>query len=82
MNSRRFLGKEAYMKKFRYTEDGIITPWGYVGYTLLFLIPVVGQVFLVTYALSAMNINVRNYARGFFILLMIALVVFLGILII
>lgn len=43
-----------------------ISPWGYLGYTLLFCIPVISLIFIVIYSFgSTKNINVRNYARSY-----------------
>lgn len=43
-----------------------ISMWGYFGYSILFSIPVVGWIFLVIFALTASNINLRNFARSQF----------------
>lgn len=45
-----------------------ISPWGYIGYNMLFAIPIVGLVFLLIYACSSNgNVNVRNYAISYLI---------------
>ena len=42
-----------------------ISPWGYFGYQLLFMIPFIGLVFVVIFSLGGTrNINLRNYARS------------------
>ena len=56
--------------KNRYGYDGPeefrpITPWGYVGYSLLFSVPVVGFIFLLIFTFSSKNIPRRCYARSF-----------------
>ena len=43
-----------------------LSPWAYFGYNILFSIPVIGFIFLLVYAFSNSNINRRNYARSFF----------------
>lgn len=43
-----------------------ISMWGYFGYSILFSIPVIGWIFLVIFALTASNINLRNFARSQF----------------
>ena len=43
-----------------------IGAWGYVGYNILFSIPVVGLICLIIFACSGSNINRRSYARSFF----------------
>lgn len=49
--------------------------WGYFGYQILFAIPVVGFIFLIVFSLSNQNINRRNFARSYFCVLVIALVI-------
>ena len=43
-----------------------LSAWAYVGYNLLFTIPIVGFIFLLIFSFSDENINRRNYARSFF----------------
>lgn len=43
-----------------------LSPWSYVGYNFLFVIPIIGLIFLFVFAFSNENINRRNYARSFF----------------
>ena len=56
--------------KVNYTIDylsyDLIKPWGYVGYALLWSIPVVGFILWIVACFSNRNKNVRNYARGQF----------------
>lgn len=55
-----------------------ISMWGYFGYEILFMIPVVGWIILVVFALGGTsNVNVKNFARSYFCLLIILLVLFL-----
>lgn len=63
-----------------------ITPLGYIGYQLLFSIPIIGLIFLIVYACGGTrNINVKNYARSFILMfvisvfLLLILVFFFGI---
>lgn len=42
-----------------------VTAWGYVGYTLLYLVPFVGLVFLLVFTFSSKNIPRRCFARSF-----------------
>ncbi len=51
-----------------------ISAWGYVGYSLLFSIPLVGFILLIVYAASNTNINLRNYARSYFCYLLLAVI--------
>lgn len=59
-----------------------ISAWGYVGYQLLFSIPLVGFILLIVFSFDDSNINRRNFARSYFavLLLGIILAVVLGIL--
>ena len=59
-----------------------ISSWGYVGYSILWSIPVVGWIVWLCHALGASNRNVKNYARsGFcaFILSVILAAVMVGV---
>ena len=57
-----------------------ITMWGYFGYELLFSVPFLGLVFLVYFAASAKNQNVKNFARSYFCVLIVfaVILIFLG----
>lgn len=50
-----------------------IKPWGYVGYTILFSIPLVGFIFLIVYSTgSTKNVNLRNFARAYWCWILLA----------
>ncbi|MBQ9510114.1 MAG: hypothetical protein IJR55_00190 [Clostridia bacterium] len=49
--------------------------WGYFGYQILFSIPIVGFIFLIVFSLSSSNINRRNFARSYFCIIIIALII-------
>ena len=51
-----------------------ISAWGYVGYTILFSIPVVGFICLLVLSFSNKNVVRRSYARSYFCWLLIAIV--------
>lgn len=51
-----------------------ISAWGYFGYNLLFNIPLVGLILLIVFSFDSSNINRRNYARSFFIVYLLALI--------
>ena len=51
-----------------------ITSWGYVRLTILYLIPVLGQLVWLLNALFAKNTNVKNFARSFFCWVVLAVV--------
>ncbi len=49
-----------------------ISPLGYVCYNLLFSLPVIGFFCLIAFCFSD-NINVRNYAKSFWVFLLLGL---------
>ena len=51
-----------------------ISMWGYFGYQILFSIPVIGWIFVIVFALTATNQNLKNFARSQFCLLIIWIV--------
>ena len=51
-----------------------ISAWGYVGYNLLFAIPLVGFILLFVYGFGNGNINVKNYARSFLLVYLISII--------
>lgn len=59
-----------------------ISMWGYFGYQLLFAIPCVGFIMLLVFSFGGTkNINLRNFARSYFCMLIIVvgLMVVMGI---
>ena len=52
-----------------------ISAWGYVGYELLFCIPIVGFIFMLVWAFSNGNINRKNFARSYLIYLIFGIVI-------
>lgn len=64
----------------RYGYDGPsqfepLSPWSYVGYTILFTIPVVGLVFLLVFTFSGGNVNRRSFARSYWAALLLGILV-------
>ena len=53
-----------------------LSPWAYLGYQILFTIPLVGLIALIIFALNNDNVNRRNFARSYFCVLVIAIVLF------
>ncbi|MBQ3762992.1 MAG: hypothetical protein II875_13415 [Clostridia bacterium] len=49
---------------------------GYIGYTILFAIPVLGLVLLLVFSFSGKNINRRNFARSYLWVIFIFVIVF------
>ncbi len=54
-----------------------ITMWGYFGYEILFNIPIIGWIFVIIFALTADNINLRNFARSWFCVMILQIIFFL-----
>ncbi len=54
-----------------------ISMWGYFGYEVLFQIPIIGWIFVIIFAISADNHNLRNFARAQFCLWIIWIVFFM-----
>ena len=54
-----------------------ITAWGYLGYQLLFAIPLIGLILLIVFALNDENINRRNLARSYFCAMLIGVIIFI-----
>ena len=52
-----------------------LTPWAYVGYSVLFSIPLIGLILLIVFSFSDNNINRRSYARSFFCWLIIGIII-------
>ncbi len=52
-----------------------ISAWGYFGYNILFSIPLVGFILLIVFSFDSSNINRRNYARSFFILTFLIIII-------
>ena len=66
------------MSKIKYEGSEQFRPisaWGYLGYLILFCIPVIGQIILIVFACSNKNINRRNYARSFLCALLAAVII-------
>ena len=53
-----------------------ISAWGYLGYDILFAIPIIGFILLIVYSVIDDNINVRNYARSYWCKLIVIFAVF------
>ena len=52
-----------------------MSAWAYWGLTILYALPVIGQIFLIIHALSGANINRRSFARSYFCTFLIAAIV-------
>ena len=55
-----------------------ISMWGYFGYEILFSIPFIGFILLLVFSFGGTkNINLRNFARSYFCLFIIAMIIFI-----
>ncbi len=52
-----------------------LSPWAYFGLSLLFSVPIVGFVFLIIFSASSANINRRSFARSYWIIFVIELII-------
>ena len=55
----------------------LMGPWGYVGWQLLFSIPLVGFILLIVFSFDDSNLNRRNFARSYWCALLIGLILIL-----
>lgn len=51
-----------------------MSSWGYIGYNILFSIPLVGLILMIVFALDDSYIARRNYARSFLWVLLICII--------
>ena len=56
-----------------------ISPWAYIGYTLLFSLPIAGFILLIVFSFNDNNYNRRNYARSYFCWLLLIVIIFVTI---
>lgn len=52
----------------------LLSPWAYVGYGLLFTLPVIGWILAVVFALNDDNLNRRNFARGYWCMVLVVVI--------
>ena len=53
----------------------LLSPWAYVGYGILFTLPVIGWILAIVFALNDDNLNRRNFARGCWCGVLVAVIV-------
>ena len=51
-----------------------LSPWTYFGLGILYSLPLVGWIFLIVHAVGSQNLNRRNYARSYFCLYVLAII--------
>ena len=52
-----------------------LKPWGYIGYMLLYSLPLIGFIMLIVNALAEDNINKRNFARSYLWIMLISFII-------
>ena len=55
-------------------DNSYISPWGYVGYSVLWTLPVLGWIIWI-FACFSKRENKRNYARSFILALIVSIVI-------
>lgn len=55
-------------------ENRHITAWGYIGYGILFAIPVIGLICILVFSFSSTYPCRRNYARSYLIIFIICFI--------
>ena len=55
-------------------EQKLMGPWGYVGWQILFSIPLVGFILLIVFSFDNSNLNRRNFARSYWCALLLAVI--------
>lgn len=72
--------KDYKAESFISDENKMLSTNDYIKYNILFLIPIVGVIFLIIFSFDKKNINRRNYAHSFFFTANIIIFIFLCIL--
>lgn len=65
-----------------HTKYRPLSPWANWGYSLLFSIPIIGQICVIIFCFAGENVNRKNYARGLaisYIIIIVCMVLFWGI---
>ena len=52
-----------------------LTAWSYFGYSLLFILPLVGFICLIIFSCDSSNINRRSFARSYFCKYILAIII-------
>ena len=51
-----------------------LSPWTYFGLGVRYSLPLVGWIFLIVHAVGSQNLNRRNYARSYFCVYVLAII--------
>lgn len=54
-----------------------LSPWRYFLLEILYAIPIIGWIFLIIHAISDKNINQRNFARSYFCIYIVVILIFI-----
>ena len=55
-----------------------ISVWGYLGYNILFALPIIGIIMILVFSFGKdRNVNVKNYARSYILVYVIGAVLYL-----
>ena len=52
-----------------------LSAWAYFAYNILFSIPIIGFVLLIVFSFDNSNINRRNYARSFWCVILLVIII-------
>ena len=55
----------------------LMGPWAYVGWQLLFSIPLVGFILLIVFSFDNDNLNLRNFARSYWCAMLLGVILFI-----
>lgn len=51
-----------------------LSPWAYIGYSILFCLPFVGLIFIIVFSVNDANANRRSFARAYLYLVLIGII--------
>lgn len=51
-----------------------LSPWAYVGFSILYMIPVIGFICLIIFSINSSNLNRRNFARSYWCALLLVII--------
>ena len=63
------------MSEHENNQYRLLSPWAYVGYGILFTLPVIGWILAIVFTLNDDNLNRRNFARGYWCGVLVAVIV-------
>ena len=55
----------------------LMGPWAYVGWQILFSIPLVGFILLIVFSFDKGNLNLRNFARSYWCAMLLGVILFI-----